>query len=465
MGVSTAAVHGWISDAFATLDLGDRRLNARAELMVRDMVDKPEASIPKASGCWAATQGAYRFLSNPSVEPAALRGALADACLARVRQEPAVLVVHDTTSLDFTGHDAMDDLGPLGGGAAGLGLFVHSAIAVSREGIPLGLLHQKDWARDPEKTGSRHVRKQLPLEEKESFKWLETLRAAEALLPPHTAAIHVADREADIFEFIAEPRRANSFVLVRASHQRRIEQEAGHLLTAIAQAPCAGEFEFTLRRGNEQRPPRPVRIAVSYCQVTLRPPSHGVHDPGLQPKSVTAILAQEMDPPNKQVAVSWLLLTDMPVDSFEAARECVGLYTLRWLIERYHYALKSGCQIEDTQLQSADGLRRLLALYCIVALRLLWITYSAREHGEQPCTVAFSEPEWQVLHRYFEPQLPLPETPPTLYQAVRWTARLGGFLNRKGDGEPGIKSLWHGLTRLQDIVLGVMLVKGDVCKG
>ena len=435
--------------------------------MVRDMIGKPEASIPKASGCWAATQGAYRFLSNPSVEPAALRGALADACLGRVRQEPAVLVVHDTTSLDFTSHPAMDDLGPLGGGDgdAARGLLVHSAIAVSREGVPLGLLHQKDWARDPAKMGSRHARKQLPLEDKESFKWLETLRAAEALLPPDTAAIHVADREADIFEFIAEPRRENSFVLVRASHQRRIEQEAEHLLTAIAQAPRAGEFTVTLRRGNEQRPPRPVRIAVSYCQVTLRPPSHGIHDPGLQPKSVTAILAQELDAPNKQVAVSWLLLTDMPVDSFDQARECVRLYTLRWLIERYHYALKSGCQIEDAQLQSADGLRRLLALYCIVALRLLWITYSAREHGEEPCTVAFSEPEWQTLHRYFESQQPLPETPPTLYQAVRWTARLGGFLNRKGDGEPGIKALWHGLTRLQDIVLGVMLARGDVCKG
>lgn len=459
MSVCTDGVQGWVVDELATLDLGDKRREARAKRMVRDMIGKPTASIPRASGDWAATQAAYRLLANPAVKPASLRKALADACRQRVAQECAVLVIHDTTSLDFSSHPALEGIGPVGGGdgAAGQGLLVHSAIAVSSKGVPLGLLHQQDWVRDAAAMGSRHDRKQRPLEDKESFRWIETLRAVEALMPPDTQAIHVADREADIFELFAERRRANSFVLIRAYRDRRITQESQYLSAAVAQAPRVGEFTVTLRRGNEQRPPRTARIGVSFCPVTLRPPTHGVHDPDLQPQTLTAIRAQEIDPPNPQVAVSWLLVTDLEVEDFEAARECVRLYSLRWLIERYHYTLKSGCKIEDTQLQCVDGVRRLLALYCIVALRLLWITYSARVNGEQPCTVAFSEPEWQTLFRYYNGRTALPAAPPTLYEAVRWTARLGGFLARKGDGEPGIKALWRGLTRLQDITLGVML--------
>jgi hypothetical protein len=434
---------------------------------------------------WAEAKGAYRFLNNEDVDPADIRAAFVDACLARVDEEQVVLAIQDTTSLDFSGRESLE-LGPTGGGNgfSGNGLFVHSTIAASSNGVPLGLLGQIDWVRDPKKAGSRDKRRQLPIEEKESFRWIEAQRTVRQLIPASTQVIHVADREADIFEMFAEPRRENEFVLIRACRERRLETaEDGearaveadvtpedeevytHLLAAVANAPVVGEFDLTVRRGNQARSPREVRIAVRLCEATLKPPTHGVHAPDLKPVTLNAVLAEEIDPPQKQAPVKWLLLTDMAVDDFETARECVRLYSLRWLIERYHYVLKSGCRIEKTQLRSLEAVRRLLALYSAVALRLLWITYAARIDGDQPCTVAFTTLEWKVLFRNFNPQEPFPSTPPSLHKAVLWMARLGGYKARKSDGPPGVKALWTGLTKLQHMVVGAaMFASEDVGK-
>ncbi len=214
---------------------------------------------------------------------------------------------------------------------------------------------------------------------------------------------------------------------------------------------------MSLGRGAERRP-REAELSVRFRTLTAHVPRNGVHDPNLEPVELTAILAEEVSPPADGTAVRWLLLTDLPVTCFDDARECVRLYSLRWLIERYHYVLKSGCGIEDSQLRSADALECLLALYCVVALRLLWLTYASRIDGDAPCTVAFTDLEWKTLFRYRNPRESLPAKPPPLREVVHWTARLGGFLARTGDGEPGVKTLWRGLMRLQDIVIGVLLL-------
>jgi hypothetical protein len=475
----------WVAGEMATLDLGDERLDRRGKQVLVDMCEEPMASINGMSEGWAEAKGAYRFLNNANVDPADIRAALVDGCLARVAEQQVVVAIQDTTSLDFSGRESLE-LGPTGGGNgfSGNGLFVHSTIAASADGVPLGLLAQIDWVRDPAEAGSRHKRRQVPIEEKESFRWIESQRTVRQLLPVTTQLIHVADREADIFEMFAEPRRENEFMLVRACRERRLvvaedaeeraveadvtqedEQVHTHLLSAVANAPVVGEFDLTVRRGNQTRRPREVRIAVRLREVTLKPPTHGVHAPDLKPVTLNAVLAEEIDPPEKQTPVKWMLLTDLDVDDFETARECVRLYSVRWLIERYHYALKSGCRIEETQLHSLKALRTLLALYSAVALRLLWITYAARIDGEQPCTVAFSTLEWKVLFRNFNPQEPFPATPPPLHTAVRWMARLGGYKARKGDGPPGVKALWTGLTKLQHMAVGAaMFAPEDVGK-
>lgn len=479
----TASSHqAWVESVYTTLSLGDERLNKRAKYIVQDMIDMPTASIPGMSEGWAPTMAVYRFLANPRVEPEDLRLALTGACGQSIRLERVVLAVQDTTCLDFDDHKAFQGGGPLGGGdgSEGKGIFVHSAIAVSSDGVPLGLVHQEDWARDPATVGKRRDRKRKPIEEKESYNWIKTMEAVQNATPETTTIIHVGDRESDMYAFLACPRRPNTYILVRACRDRcletddqqepddhgdepplMVEQDGNKqprlLLEAIDQTPPAGEYDMVLRSPDD-RPSRDVRIQVRFRQVTLRPPRGAkLNGDKLQPVTLTVIRADEINPPAQVKPISWLLLTDLPVDDFDQARECIRHYSLRWLVERYHYVLKSGCRIEKAQITAADRLRRLLALYSAVALRLLWLTYVARVDGDQPCTVAFTDTEWKTLHARFQPAEPCPPVPPTIHQAVQWLARLGGFLARKSDGEPGVQVIWRGLMRLHDMVIGVLL--------
>ena len=450
----------WTDTELASLDLGDARRDRRAKKMMEHMADRPAGVIPKTFEAKAEAKAAYRFLSSPDVDAAAIRQAVIDACVERVKEEKTVLVVQDTTSLDFSTHEATEGLGPLGGGdgSAGRGVFVHSAIAVSEAGIPLGLLHQKTWARDPDAIGSARVRKRMPIEAKESFRWIETLQASEECVPDDCTMITIADREADIFEMFAAPARERSYVLVRAYRDRRLNSSE-RLVEAVEAVDEAGSFTVELGRGAE-RPPREAELTVRFRKITIPVPSDGIHDPDLEPVELTVILAEEASPPENDTPVRWLLLTDLPVTCLGDARECVRRYTLRWLIERYHYVLKTGCEIQKSQLRSADRLERLLALYCAVALRLLWMTYAARVNSDAPCTAAYTDLEWRTLYELRHRGAPVPTEPPSLRDATRWTASLGGFLARKGDGEPGAKTLWRGLMRLQDIIIGVLLRDG-----
>jgi hypothetical protein len=457
--------------------LGDPRRDRRFVLMVERACDNPTASILQASQGADEAKGAYRLLSNEALEGSLVRKAAAAACVRRVRDELALapagaspgllLVVQDTTELDYSKHPASGGLGPTGGGdgSAGHGMFVHSALAVSAAGLPLGLLHQQTWARDEQQVGSRHERKQRPFVEKESYRWVQTMQAVEQALPADLPVLHLADREGDIFEVFAAPRRAGSHLLIRAAQDRCLDDPQRHLFAAAAVAPVVGGFELLVRRA-PGRAARAAQLEVRVAPITLRVPVDGCHAPDLTPVALHLIWLYEPDPPANQTPVHWLLLTDLPVSNLEQARTVAGYYALRWLIERYHYTLKSGCRIQDAQLREADRIERLLVLYCLVAWRLLWLTYAARRDGEQPCTVAFCDLEWQTLWRYFQGRTPFPPVPPALHEAVRWTALLGGFLGRTGDGEPGVKVLWRGLSRLQDIVTGVLLVTSqDVGKG
>lgn len=452
----------WVAEELSSLDLGDKRRNERAKRMVRSFADRPGGSIPPMCENQAEVKATYRLLSNEAVDPQGIRDALQNACLGRLDGLDVVLVPQDTMFLDFTSHPKTTGLGPTGGGdgSAGHGMIVHSATAISGDGIPLGLLHQQVWARDPDTVGGKRNRKRRPLEDKESYRWLQTARAVEAAVPEHIQLVQIADREGDIFELFAEPRRANSHLLIRSKHDRRVQGPHGSLRAEVRAAPLARKFEMLVRQ-SPNHTTRKANLELRFCPVTIKPPDTGVHEPSLSPVALSAVLITEPDPPEGVKRIEWLLLTDLPVGDTPQALRCLRYYGLRWLIERYHFVLKSGCGIERSQLRSAAALERLLALFSVVALRLLWITYASRAHGDEPCTIAFGDVEWQVLYRQAEPMKPLPEAPPSLRDAVWWTASLGGFMGRKGDGEPGVKVLWRGLMRLQDIVIGFLLASGE----
>jgi hypothetical protein len=266
----------------------------------------------------------------------------------------------------------------------------------------------------------------------------------------------IADREADFYDLFAAARRPGHDLLIRARARRRVCHEAGLLGAAVRATPAARQLTVTLRRGDD-RPERQATLTLRFGQVLLKPPSTHPRRKELAPLPVWAVLAQEDEPPPGHKPVCWLLLTTVPVRAADDAVQAVLRYAQRWLVERLHYVLKTGCRVEQLQLETADRLLRAVATYTVVAWRLLWLAYEARHSPAATCAVAFDRLEWEVLHRAVHAGAPVPAAAPSLAEAVEHVARLGGFLARRGDGAPGVTTLWRGLRRLHDLVAGYRL--------
>jgi hypothetical protein len=439
-------------------DLGHKRLNQRAARIVQAALDHPGDTIPTAAADRAATDATYRFLDNPNVLPEDLDDAHR-ACTLNLLAASAgpLLVPQDTTSIDFTSPVRARTLGPLAH-AKHFGFFVHSALALREDGLPLGLLHQYVWMRSAAERGKRTQRRHKETADKESQRWLDTEQACVAALPADRQVVLISDREADFYDYLAVPRRPGQHVLVRAKLRRRIAESKQLLGVAVRAQPVAGHLRVRVPRKDGQ-PERQATLAVRYGTFALLPPSTHPRRQELSPLPLQAILVREVEPPAGVKPLEWLLLTTLPVASLAEAERVVRWYALRWRIERYHFVLKSGCKLEELQLETAARLRRALALYAIVAGRLLHLTYLARQEPEASCEPSVSREEWEVLWRRFCPGQALPAQPPSLHQALGWIARLGGFLGRKRDGEPGVKVLWRGLRTLRAMVIGFQLAK------
>jgi hypothetical protein len=444
----------WSALELRHVDLGDQRLNQRLVKLVDALLAAPEASVPLACGDWAATKAAYRFWDNPRVDPDQIRVAHRNLTLERLasHSEEPLLVVQDTTSFDFTDHPDTTGLGYLAHSKR-RGFWLHTALAVSAAGVPLGPLHQYTWTRDPKTLGKRALRNKKETADKESQRWLDALAATEAVLPPKQRIITVADREADFYDLFAAPRRPGAHLLIRAKPRRRVRHVERLLGQAVRATAAAGTMTVDLRRGDD-RPPRRATLTIRFATLEIAPPSTHPRRKERPHLRLTAILAEEEDPPAGQEPVRWWLLTTLPITTLADAVQAVGWYARRWLVERYHYVLKSGCRIERLQLETAERLGRALATYAVVAWRLLWLTYEARRAPEASCEAVLPREQWQVLHRVVHKTDMVPISPPSLREAVRQIARLGGFLARKGDGEPGVKTIWRGLRRLDDLVTG-----------
>jgi hypothetical protein len=447
----------WAAEELRYADLGDKRLNRRLIDIVETLSAKPTVSVPQACGTWAKTKAVYRFWDNQRVTPEAILDGHIRSTIERVLKHDCVLLIQDTTNLDFAHHPSTKGLGHLDN-LAQYGMKLHTTLAVSTAGVPLGLVDHQMWARAPETFGRSNQRQRRPTAEKESQRWLTSLERAQQRVPETVAVVTIADSEADIFDLFALPRREGSHILIRATHNRRVET-AGHLWDAMRQRPVAGQYMLELRR-KEDVPARQARMSVRYASLTIQPPKPRLKEPGLQPLQLQVILAEEDSPPAGHQAVRWLLVTSLPVSSLEDALRCLHWYSYRWLIERFHFVLKSGCRFEDLQLENAERLKRALASYLIVAWRLLWLTYEARRRPEQLCSEVLETHEWQALYCFHHRTPHPPPRPPTLHQAVHWIARLGGFLGRRADGEPGVKTIWLGFRRLADIAAAWQLMHG-----
>jgi hypothetical protein len=415
--------------------------------------------VPQACGSRAKTKAAYRFLEHADTTMQTLLQPHYRAAEARLSKESIVLAVQDTTSLDYTTHRATEGLGPIGAWAQGpQGLQLHSTLAFSAQGTPLGFLDVQCWARDPQAFGKKAQRHQLPIEQKESYKWLKSYRAVAAVQArcPQTTLVSVGDREADLYELFAEAanHRAGPQLLVRARHDRQLPTEQARLWQTLQAQPVVGVQVLQLPRQGS-RAARAAHLALRYAAVSLRAPTRQEGAPAIP---LWAIYAQEQQAPEGVKPLEWLLLSTLPVTSFAQALEKLMWYTRRWGIEVLHRTLKSGCRIEQRQLGQADRLEACLAIDLVVAWRIYHLHKLGREHPEAACTLYFEDAEWKAL-MMFTTQNPVPPTkPPSLREAIHRVAGLGGFLGRKGDGEPGTQTLWLGLQRLDDITAAISLV-------
>lgn len=446
------AAQDWAEDEFGEADLGDRRLTNRLVKIVQDFYAHPQGSVPQACQTRAKTKAAYRFFDHPKMSMDKVLEQHYESTLTRVCQEPVVLAVQDTTSLNYSTHPATENLGPIGPSPDGvIGLLLHDTMAFNSDGTPLGLLDVQCWARDGDDFGKKKRRHELPIEQKESNKWLISFRkVSEAQTRcPETTFVSVGDRESDIYELfeLALSQSSGPKLLARACHNRLLGEGQGHLWEKVTQQEISGIQEVMVpRRGN--RPARVARLEVRFAEVSLKPPKR---KPNFRELTIGAILAQEVDMPPDVEPIEWMLLTTCQVTTFDEAIEKLAWYAVRWGIEVYHRTLKSGCKIEERQLGHADRIETCLSIDLVVAWRIFHLTRLGRETPDVPCTVFFEEAEWKALTAYITQKSIPPDRPPTLREAIRTVASLGGFLGRKSDGEPGTKSLWLGLQRLDDI--------------
>ncbi len=450
----------WVAQEFASVRLRDRRLHHRLCTLVRDFHGRPQATLPQAcAGRREKIKAAYRFFESTAVSMEALLAAHYEQTAERVVQHGAqvVLAVQDSTGLNFSAHPTMAGIGPLSTkGQKALGLWMHDTVAYDPAGVALGLVDVQLWARDRRQLGKAAQRHAKPIEQKESVKWLKSFRAAARLqrqVGPGHMVVSVGDREADLYELfvLALSDAAHPKLLVRAERERICAEGHQSVWEYLCNLPVAGEHVVELPR-RKGRPARTARLAVRFAPVTLCPPQQKRR---MGPVTLWAVYAREVDrPAAAKEAVEWMLWTTVEVAEFGQAVERLEWYTRRWGIEEFHRTLKSGCRIEDRRLAHAENWQKCLAIDLVVAWRIEHLKKLSRRDPERPSTDAFAIDELQILLA-LNSCPPLDVTrPPSLRDAVRMTAQIGGFMGRKGDGEPGSITLWRGHESLQAMRIG-----------
>lgn len=457
----TSSEQDWALAEFGAADLGDARRRDRLVSLARQLAERPEASLPQALEDGAALKAAYRFFDNADIAHEKILASHVTSSLRRLQGHPLVLAVQDTTSIDYTAHPQTEGLGPLHA-KGGWGLHCHGTLAFTPARLPLGVLGLRLWARDPQQPQRRTTRRKRPIEDKESYKWIDSLHAVAALKAqlPDTRLVSVGDRESDVYEFFTAAQALGVELLTRAAWDRNVNGPEQHVFAALAAAPVVAHQHLALP-ARRARPARTAKLEIRACALTLQAPLNG-SGRELDPIALWGVWAYEPNPPAGVEPLDWKLLTTVPVTSTAEALERLEWYATRWGIEQWHRVLKSGCRIEQRQLESFERLRRLLTVYAVIAWRILYATMLARLVPDMACTAILNDDEWQALYCRIHRCPAPPATPPPLRQAIRWIAQLGGFMGRNSDGEPGSQTLWQGFQELMPMTEMYRIMKPPI---
>ncbi|MFO0946006.1 MAG: IS4 family transposase [Planctomycetota bacterium] len=453
---SSAGASIWASRIASVTDLGDERLEARFAQILQTLSEKPLDSFPQACESSGEAKALYRFLKNKRTRHERLLAPIVDVTAEQCRGQKVVLAVQDTTSVNFSNLEFAVGLGPLNDKKSVQGLLVHSTLALSLDGTPLGLLDQQSWAR-PKGKKTRDKRRKRALKDKESSKWLAGAVAARGALgaieeTSRPRLFHVMDREGDIHLVMQSISATPDGAVIRCAQNRRIAGEINKAHEAVRVAPLLGRATIDVpRRSNEKA--RKANLEIRALRATITPSKS--HGRDRAPITWTLVELYEIDPPAGIERLHWRLWTTESVATLDQAMEIARKYTLRWRIEDFHLTLKSGCRIEALTLRNAERLQKAITLYSAVAVRIVALREVSRKRPDAPCTEMLSDDEWRALWcKIHKKPAPLHQPPPTMQQAVLWIGRLGGHLNRKGDGMPGVRTLWRGMRDLAILVAG-----------
>lgn len=467
------------ADAWADLEVADcvfkdERLGKRFRSLLQQLSSSPGDSIPLVCQDWANTKAAYRFLDNDRVSEAEILGGHFQATQDRaVAVDGPVLVMHDTTEFTYTRED-IDAVGKtrinVAGGRAdrrpryytGCGILMHSSLAVTTEGLPLGLTAVKFWSRKKFK-GTDALKKRInptrvPIEAKESIRWLDNLKQSTSLLGEAVQCVHIGDRESDIYELFCAAQEAGTQFLLRTCVDRLAGDGKHTIATEMSEVDCKGlhRVEVRDRHGKISE----AVLELKYRRILVQPPLYKQRRyPAL---TLTVLHAIERGKPRGRDRIDWKLITNLPVTSRAQAIEKLQWYALRWKIEIFHKILKSGCQAEQSKLRTAERLVNLLATFCILSWRIFWLTMLNRATQESKASIAFTALEIKILQRLAPDRQSESSHSSKLQTCLIQLARLGGYLNRAKDPPPGNMVIWRGMSRLTDIELGYLMATENV---
>jgi Transposase DNA-binding/Transposase Tn5 dimerisation domain len=457
----------WIDGEIAACQFADVRLGKRLHCLLEQISDAVGESVPMACQDWANTKAAYRFFSNERVNEADILAGHFQATKDRfIATQGPILVLHDTTEFSFR-RESPDKIG-ITYRVTGVrdkegrlrlhtvcGILMHSSLALTTEGLPLGLAAIKFWNRKKFK-GTAALKKKInptrvPIEHKESIRWLQNLRQSTATLGDPGRCVHIGDRESDIYELFCTAKEIGTHFLVRTCVDR-LAGDGKHTVAAdMAKAEIKGRYRVEVRDANGN--PDIAALDIKFERLHLLPPIGKQKQ--YPPLDLTVVHAKERGKPKKKnrKLIDWKLITDLPVRSLKDAKEKLQWYALRWKIEMFHKVLKSGCKAEESKLRTAERLVNLISVFCIVSWRIFWMTMLNRTTPNAPPSLALTDTEIRLLDHLVSDKSE-PKSHKSISRYIIKVARLGGYLARANDPAPGNLVMWRGLSRLSDIEFG-----------
>jgi hypothetical protein len=471
MESSDEEIGSWLEREVAGCQFQDVRHGKRFRTLLGQLSEQIGGSIPFACQDWAATKAAYRFLSNPRVDEGKIL-AVHFLCtrqrFAATAADSPVLMLHDTTEFSYQ-RENPEAIGVLkkmktmyaSKGQPGYhttcGILMHSSLVVTTGGLPLGLAAIKFWTRDKFHGANALKRKinptRVPIEQKESYRWLENVRQSTALLAEPGRVVHIGDRESDIYELFCTARDAGTHFLLRTCVDRLAGEGDHTVADEMQEAKVQGLHRVDVR--NKKGDVSQAVLELRYRRIRVLPP---IGKQKLYPAlTLTVLHASERDPPKGREPIVWKLVTDLPVRSRADAIEKLNWYAMRWKIETFHKILKSGFKAEEIKLRAAERIVNMVAILCLLGWRMFWMTMLNRAEPDPSPEIALTPTEIYLLDQLVPDPRRDSAVENRLSVYLTKLARLGGYLARAKDPPPGNTVMWRGLTRLTDIQIGFVL--------